>query len=568
MNKPSNTLLSIAAMTAALTISSSATHAQYRVGNDGRALDANNRLGSGGFNKDPGVGRAPRVDGNQIVTGNVTGGKEFRGPVGYTDPGAFRGATGDTISDRFIRSSSAAPINGVSQNNANNTNAFYGSSRAVAPPPGYMQQGYSGAYVPAPAPVQTRNDQRLGAVISTPQTLLPPPGDLFLPGPVDPTAGATMISASPLYGVRQWRSDDAEQQQFVDRFSADQRSLDGDGQRIDPNLIKQYQDEIRDTDANGGDAKTQGDALPTGQLNAVQGSDAAAINNDAMSNAAISSSAMRGQLGTDQGTRLELQSPVKQSALYARLQEQFDAEGKATTDQEAARRFNLQRKAAAAGDADATKKDDPAKDDLTKRGDDKKDVATDDKTKLPLDANATETPAAADPVKVDSLAAGMNAKGLGKLMNDAEANMRAGKFGAAIDVYDTAARVAPNNPLVTLGRAHAELGASYYGRAESDIRKAFATGPALMAGQYDLVSFFGEDRLAFLIKDLKEIASNEPQQSGPTFLLAYIARNMGNNERAGDYLTETEKRLGGPDALVGTLRQTWRLAKPGEDANK
>ena len=78
-----------------------------------------------------------------------------------------------------------------------------------------------------------------------------------------------------------------------------------------------------------------------------------------------------------------------------------------------------------------------------------------------------------------------------------------------------------------------------------------------------LVKFLGEERLQFVIKDLKEIANTEKQQAGPTFLLAYIARNMGNDKLAADYLTETEKRLGGPDETVDSMRTAWRLPKSG-----
>src|SRR6476659_4159901 len=66
--------------------------AQYRQDN-GRALDANTRAGSGGQNDDGRTGRGSLVTGNPIVTGNVTAGRQFRGPVGYSDPSEFRGPT-------------------------------------------------------------------------------------------------------------------------------------------------------------------------------------------------------------------------------------------------------------------------------------------------------------------------------------------------------------------------------------------------------------------------------------------------------------------------------------------
>src|SRR3954452_18504994 len=82
--------------------------AQYRSNNDGRALDANSRSGSGGQNdaSPSAANRGQAVSGNQIITGNVTAGRQFRGPVPYSDPGSFRGPTaGSFSSDRFVRQS-------------------------------------------------------------------------------------------------------------------------------------------------------------------------------------------------------------------------------------------------------------------------------------------------------------------------------------------------------------------------------------------------------------------------------------------------------------------------------
>src|SRR6202012_358283 len=94
----------LAAAVAGVTfIAAANSQAQFRVDNSG-ARDANNRIGSNGSNDGiGGGGGAPGtksglgiyngVTGNDIVTGNVTGGKEFRGRIDYTDPEAFREAT-------------------------------------------------------------------------------------------------------------------------------------------------------------------------------------------------------------------------------------------------------------------------------------------------------------------------------------------------------------------------------------------------------------------------------------------------------------------------------------------
>src|SRR5438876_4464628 len=80
--------------------------AQQRVDN-ANARDANNRIGSSGYNEG-GANRGAYVGvtGNDIVTGNVTGGKAFRGNVPYTDPRAFRESTGLSGIDPFLRDSS------------------------------------------------------------------------------------------------------------------------------------------------------------------------------------------------------------------------------------------------------------------------------------------------------------------------------------------------------------------------------------------------------------------------------------------------------------------------------
>src|SRR4051794_32346178 len=101
-------VLAAAAGMISAAISSSAL-AQYRV-DTGHVNDANNRIGGGGLNGggDGRIGRTPYsgVTGNDIVTGNVTAGKEFRGNVPYTDPRAFRGNLASNPSDRFVRGSS------------------------------------------------------------------------------------------------------------------------------------------------------------------------------------------------------------------------------------------------------------------------------------------------------------------------------------------------------------------------------------------------------------------------------------------------------------------------------
>ena len=153
----------------------------------------------------------------------------------------------------------------------------------------------------------------------------------------------------------------------------------------------------------------------------------------------------------------------------------------------------------------------------------------------------------------------MAAKGLSEMLKKAEDLMKQGKFTTAIDQYAAAEQVAPNQPLIWIGRANAELGASYYGRAEVHLKQAFNRDNALLMAQYDLRQFLGEDRMASVIKDLKDMSSNNPQSATPVFLLAYIAYNTGNERRAAAYMDVADKRSGGKDPIYQLLRDHWSL---------
>ena len=63
--------------------------AQVRASQDGQAVDANNRVGSGGYNQ--GVSNRPGVTPNQVIYGNTTGGSSFTGRINERDTGAFTG---------------------------------------------------------------------------------------------------------------------------------------------------------------------------------------------------------------------------------------------------------------------------------------------------------------------------------------------------------------------------------------------------------------------------------------------------------------------------------------------
>ena len=164
------------------------------------------------------------------------------------------------------------------------------------------------------------------------------------------------------------------------------------------------------------------------------------------------------------------------------------------------------------------------------------------------------------------MAAGMQAKGLAEVMKQGEDLMRQGKFTAALDKYDAAQQAAPNNPMVALSRAIAELGGSSYAPAETHLREAFTQNPALLVGQYDLRNLLGEERLQGLVKDLRGLAEKQKRDPRPVFLLSFIAYNTGQEQAAEGYLSLAEKRAGGRDPFFQTLRNNWAIPEKQGDA--
>jgi hypothetical protein len=518
----------------------------------GNVLDANNRIGSGGINA-PVNRPVPGALGNAIVTGNVTGGRQFRGPVPYTDPGAFRGNISGVQMDSFIRGSSGVPL-GVQNlnNNAQAVQSFFGASRGVAPPTGYVQQGFSGGFVPSAVSGPQPNDLRLNVPIDySVSPMLARPGQLVLPGPVDPTGGkSSVLTASPLYGVRQWDpSSPTHSDSLTDLFADRPRGLDAE-------VLRQMRSEL----VPKGAAET---TSTPGQPQPVDAS---------VANAALPNEPLVG--------------PEQQSTQYADLKsrlEQFRIKGPADQAPRGPRPDFLPPEQAsprpserptepsapdpAPGLNDPGAPRDPAAPPAgvgsplsPDAGAPKADPVGPSRTFGPGDLNRPR------PVLIKSLATGIQAQGLAELMTAAETALKEGKFTQAIDLYDSAEQVAPNNPLILLGRAHAELGASYYARAEQHLRQAFTADQALLMAQYDLREQLGDERLQFLVNDLKEIASRDKREARAVFLLAYIDYNTGNERLAAARLAMAEQRTGGSDPLVKLLRDHWALpALPPQD---
>jgi tetratricopeptide (TPR) repeat protein len=161
-------------------------------------------------------------------------------------------------------------------------------------------------------------------------------------------------------------------------------------------------------------------------------------------------------------------------------------------------------------------------------------------------------------LEVGSIGQSIRASGLSQLVQQGEDLARHQHFKDAIGKLMEARQVAPNNMLIDVDLANAELGAGFYTESEQFLREAFTADPALLMGRYDLKTEIGDDRLQALIADLKQLATGGDSAT-PVFLLAYLSYNTGDTDKAVEYLHLAQTRAGGQDDVIRSLGEHWSL---------
>jgi len=532
--------------------------AQYpAAGQDGHANDANNRVGSNGYNS--GSGQHVTVTGNQIVTGNVTGGRAFRGPVPYTDPSGFMGPMGDAVSDTFIRNSSGVPSRFGAPADLTTPRPFYGDVRAVPPPAGSVPEGFNGGYVgtsltspsslssvlssaPLDYSLQARTMPQFSPtedLVSNPysfQNSLPQPGEASL------LTGSSLI-ASPLFGVRA-QNGSMMNAATGNQYQPGQNSIEAMQREMIQASGPRQQQAQPNPNAGPGNNKTAN----TGSLVQPLDHPLEAPQNNPLSNDVTSNPLENGPLNssvtTGQGLRQQfIVPPSRQSTQYSELDkrlQQYNA-SHPVTDEQANARFQ-QELANRQRQANST-------------------ITGGNTERQGTKSNGNAAPGnAPSPLEMDSLATGIPAKGLHDLMANAEVLLREDRFTTAIEQYDRAARVAPNNPLIPMGRAIAELGAGLYAQSERDLRQVYRTAPATMMAKVNLGHLLTPQRLEYLSKDLASLAQQYPHDERPWFLFAFIHYNTGHADEAAKDLNNASERGGKLDSTIKMLQSHWKIS--------
>jgi len=602
--------LAVAALAIAPVLAPRMASAQYQAqggGNAGHALDANSQVGSGGINGS--VSNSPQVTGNNIIFGNVTGGRQFRGNVDTFGSGAFQGGPlAGSQTDAFVRDSSGAPSAYSPTFSSYTPRQFYGQSRGVNPPPGTILLGPSGAAIgtsltPAnPYASVASPDQLAGIRVGSTNVIGysgQNTGFLAVPG-ASPNSSFTdvqqTLSGSMLYGS----STSGGGAQFNAQSLDDALKSPMPGtlapSSVDPNALYQARQELSASspttpgssqpDVNSQNTSGSGNSAPVNPYNtsgpnpllaqSVPGRDRVngSVNNSPLEmpvgsplgSGSFDDRVQATPLGTfsESPNAIQLVSPKAYSSTYGQMTNELQ-------------RYNVQNP-----NNSSTR---------IKTG---KIAPTTQPGDLQLPGRAPGTTPGSTPgttpglppalpgpvpsvtpsgeksagVKISSIAGTVTsprAKGLHDLLAKADDSLKNDHFKDAIGVYEGAARVAPNNQMITLGLANADLAGGYYAAAETNIGKAFAADANVLMARQDLTSMISAQRLDFVKGDLKDLADKNPKLSRPWFLLAYIAYNTGHEQAAADDLQEAQKRAGLADTAIILMQKYWQLPSASDE---
>jgi tetratricopeptide (TPR) repeat protein len=536
---------------------------QVAVGQDGGAFDANPRVGSGGSY----TAGLPRSSfgaygslGNNIVTGNVTGGRQFRGGIGYTDPLAFRGSLGSTSFDDFTRSATGVTSGGQLIDFAQQNTAFFGNS--IVAPPGTVRVPGTGGYVPprisgfgATADFAVFNElrrtdpgttaaieSRFGNVLEADD----PTADVTPTIAEDFIAGESLLRATRTDGLGDRRSLADMASRNLSPFTTlgrDERLSDLEGERL-----RSLRDELLRDEAGQrvNPDELQADGRVDGRVDAGRIQDGQ-VESDA---------AGRIDEGlTDGAQRYRLASPAEQSAQYRQLAARLDR----------FRQDPLADRLRPGGLREPTVE--PGADDLLPG---LPEAAPGGRAvpALPREPQAQAGPVD-PPVILRSFSEGVASPTLKTQLAEAEALLEDGRYVTALARFEAAGQLVRNQPLVTMGTAVAELGAGFYRRSAQTLRSAYTRSPELTMGRVDVDGLLGGDRADQLDADLRRIAGRDRQAEDPVFLLAFLAYGRGEYRQAATFLDLAEERSGDP--FYNTLKRLWSLdarAEPAEPATR
>ncbi len=459
----------------------------------GQLLDANPLQNSMGFN--PTAGVPDFASRNLLITGDIAGGRGFRGTVGYTAPFNFRGTTGsDDLFQFRAASAMSAPsfiLGGSSIDQLRfgqylNEVEYRRASRASTAAAQPFSQRVSAQ------PVFMDDRIALDRIASTSMTAAVDAGasDLQAVSLFQNDKGERLlIAASSLQGVQASPLERQGQLIGLTTFDMARARQDADLGRGGTQVGAAFTTTFKGLPAMRSEAK----APPTGLIEPRAA--------DERLDMAIAPAYLQVMEGV-----AERAGQAKTEAAPQQLMENLDKQ-LAQLREQLAKARNLQPGAAPTGR--------PALDKDTVAPREDEEGPAPDLSYVLRHGRKVERLSAKDESRVN------------ELMKEAEEALRDGEYFWAERTFERVLRFTPGQPLASAGLAHAQIGAGLYASATLTLERLFTEHPEMIDVRYDPNLLPSKARQLMAVSRVRElIAGVERDRSLHGFLLAYIGHQL------------------------------------------
>jgi hypothetical protein len=554
----SNTLtIRLLATAVAVSLMGGAVLAQQPSGESGRALDANPGINSGGVNNVQG-----RIDyrlRNDLITGNVVGGDEFRGEIGYSAPGEFLGVLESDALFGFRRQSFfSAPSN---YNLAPMQQPIIGFGASVyrsytTVPATRIEDALSSGVGIAPESGAFRlyRPGTIGGGTPLLSTQLPlealQPGDTL--GRILQPDGRTLeITASPLLGIRQRAQVPTPPVKLDDSGLTAPPQLvpeEGEaGQEIPPNI---YSPAPTDQELEPGEPETAPVQIGTTLL----------VGRELQAQQRLGGEPM-GAVAEQRIGRIE-------GSLYQRLQREQAQPGESVyLDLLTAMREREERAGREPSEEPQLELAEPSETLLEQVERQRREAVRRATGQEGAEEQAEGEAEVSGPLarlleqldydlpRLETLA-GIKQDRLNQSLKQAEQAMAAGQFFTAEALYRQATNDAPADPLPQIGLVHAQLGAGMIRSAAHNLRGLFERHPELIAARYGENLLPNQSRLKWIQGELDRMISSGESTVDPGLMMAYLGYQVDSQPliRYGLAVAESQAPR---DPLLPVLRKIW-----------
>ncbi len=528
--------------------------AQNRVGSDGRALDANQQVGTNGYN--PADGRLDFSQQNNIITGNVGGGRGFQDTIDYGAVGEFQDNLGSDSLFNFRSGSlssspsylNAASVGGVGPQR--NFSVYRSFTNRVAQPqaPGLIAPN-GGAFQLVPnGSLNTIRSGQFSTQIAG-QNI----------GNLTPGLALQSFSSSPALGLR----GNLVTSEALSR-TLHEAANEANKQEAPSNMIKPIMYDANQYDPFGKpkDRKTSQLDLRPGQIppTLMIGQQLQTLFDP---NADPSQALGKTQfLDTvfnrlkDEDTRAG-QEDTYQKLLRA-IQENKDTSGDDASDgwEDTLDAPTSQQLTEAERAYDKIMQDLYGEDYQSRRSTTDSTPSTDAQD----DESGEDVQEVVDKLnynlpRLETLASNKQTR-IAKLTREAEAALANGKYLSAESRYRQIILDVKDDPLPRIGLVHAQLGAGMFRSAGMNLRAVFVQHPELIAARYDAKLLPPESRIQWIQQELQAAISQGEGGKDAPLLMAYLGYQASSRQviRYGLALAQSKSPR---DPLLAVLREIW-----------